>query len=159
MKLKDFKLKMISELSSIYEMDELNSISNLLAEDYLKIPRSKILLANEIDLNESNHLLFISALERLKTHEPIQYVLGKTSFMDLEFKVNSSVLIPRPETEELVRLILKENLDGKEILDIGTGSGCIAISIAKNLPNSKVTALDISNDAIEVAKELSLIHI
>ena len=73
--------------------------------------------------------------------------------MDLEFKVNSSVLIPRPETEELVRLILKENLDGKEILDIGTGSGCIAISIAKNLPNSKVSALDISNDAIEVAKE------
>ena len=153
MTLQDFKLKMISELSSIYEMDELNSIFNLLAEDYLKIPRSKILLANEIDLNESNQLLFLSALERLKNHEPIQYVLGKTSFMDLEFKVNSSVLIPRPETEELVRLILKENLDGKEILDIGTGSGCIAISIAKNLPNSKVTALDISNDAIEVAKE------
>ena len=78
-------------------------------------------------------------LERLKTHEPIQYLLGKTSFMDLEFKVNSSVLIPRPETEELVRLILKENLDGKEILDIGTGSGCIAISLAKNLPNSKIS--------------------
>ena len=153
MKLKDFKLKMISELSSIYEMDELNSIFNLLAEDYLKIPRSKILLADEIHLDESNQILFLSALERLKTHEPIQYVLGKTSFMDLEFKVNSSVLIPRPETEELVRLMLKENLDGKEILDIGTGSGCIAISIAKNLPDAKVTALDISSDALEVAKE------
>ena len=153
MTLQDFKLKMISELSSIYEMDELNSIFNLLSEDYLKIPRSKILLADEIHLEESNQILFLSALERLKTHEPIQYILGKTSFMDLEFKVNSSVLIPRPETEELVRLILKENLDGKEILDIGTGSGCIAISIAKNLPNSKVSALDISNDAIEVAKE------
>ena len=153
MTLQDFKLKMISELSSIYEMDELNSIFNLLSEDYLKIPRSKILLADEIHLEESNQTLFLSALERLKTHEPIQYLLGKTSFMDLEFKVNSSVLIPRPETEELVRLILKENLDGKEILDIGTGSGCIAISIAKNLPNSKVSALDISNDAIEVAKE------
>ena len=153
MTLQDFKLKMISELSSIYEMDELNSIFNLLSEDYLKIPRSKILLADEIHLEESNQTLFLSALERLKTHEPIQYLLGKTSFMDLEFKVNSSVLIPRPETEELVRLILKENLDGKEILDIGTGCGCIAISIAKNLPNSKVSALDISNDAIEVAKE------
>ena len=153
MTLQDFKLKMISELSSIYEMDELNSIFNLLSEDYLKIPRSKILLADEIHLEESNQTLFLSALERLKTHEPIQYLLGKTSFMDLEFKVNSSVLIPRPETEELVRLILNENLDGKEILDIGTGSGCIAISIAKNLPNSKVSALDISNDAIEVAKE------
>ena len=153
MTLKDFKLKMISELSSIYDMDELNSIFNLLSEDYLKISRSKILLADEIDLNESNQTLFLSALERLKTHEPIQYILGKTNFMDLEFKVNSSVLIPRPETEDLVRLILKEDFDGKEILDIGTGSGCIAISLAKNLPNSKVTALDISSDALKVAKE------
>ena len=153
MTLQDFKLKMISELSSIYEMDELNSIFNLLSEDYLKIPRSKILLADEIDLNESNQNLFSSALERLKTHEPIQYVLGKTTFMDLEFKVNSSVLIPRPETEELVRLMLKEDLDGKEVLDIGTGSGCIAISLTKNLHNAKVSALDISKDALEVALE------
>ena len=158
MTLLDFKLKMISELSLIYEMDELNSIFNLLSEDYLKIPRSKILLADEIDLDESNQALFLSALKRLKTHEPIQYVLGKTSFMDLEFKVNSSVLIPRPETEELVRLILKEDLDGKEILDIGSGSGCIAISLAKNLPNSKVTALDISSDALEIAKENARIN-
>ena len=90
MTLQDFKSKMISKLSSIYEMDELNSIYNLLAEHYLKIPRSKILLANEIHLNESDQTLFLSALERLKTHEPIQYVLGKTTFMDLEFKVNSS---------------------------------------------------------------------
>ena len=153
MTLQDFKLKMISELSSIYEMDELNSVFNLLSEDYLKIPRSKILLADEIDLNESNQNLFSSALERLKTHEPIQYVLGKTTFMDLEFKVNSSVLIPRPETEELVRLMLKEDLDGKEVLDIGTGSGCIAISLTKNLHNAKVSALDISKDALEVALE------
>ena len=153
MTLQDFKLKMISELSSIYEMDELNSIFNLLAEDYLKIPRSKILLANEIDLNESNQNLFSSALERLKTHMPIQYVLGKTIFMNLEFKVNSSVLIPRPETEELVRLMLKEDLDGKEVLDIGTGSGCIAISLTKNIYNAKVSALDISKDALEVALE------
>ena len=144
MTLQDFKLKMIAELSSIYETDELNSIFFLISEEFLQIPRSKILLADEIDLNESNQNLFSSALERLKTHEPIQYVLGKTSFMDLEFKVNSSVLIPRPETEELVRLMLKEDLDGKEILDIGAGSGCIAISLAKNLPNAKITALDIS---------------
>ena len=153
MTLQDFKLKMISEISSIYEIDELNSIFHLLAEDYLKIPRSKILLADEIDLNESNQSLFSSAIERLKNHEPIQYVLGKTNFMGLEFKVNSSVLIPRPETEELVRLMLKEDLDGKEILDIGTGSGCIAITLAKYLPNSKVSAMDISSDALKVAKE------
>ena len=153
MTLQDFKLKMISELSSIYEIDELNSIFNLLAEDYLKIPRSKILLADEVYLDESNQNFFLSAFERLKTHEPIQYILGKTNFLDLEFKVNSSVLIPRPETEELVRLMLKEDLDGKEILEIGTGSGCIAISLAKNLPNAKVSALDISIDALEVARE------
>ena len=153
MTLQDFKLKMISELSSIYEMDELNSIFNILSEEYLKIPRSKILLANEICLDDEKQTLFLSALERLKTHEPIQYILGKTSFMDMEFKVNSSVLIPRPETEELVRLILKEDLDGKEILDIGTGSGCIAISLAKYLPNAKVTALDISSDSLRVAKQ------
>ncbi len=158
MTLQDFKLKMISELSSIYEMDELNSVFNLISEDYLKIPRSKILLANEIDLNESNKNLFLNALERLKTHEPIQYVLGKTNFMDLEFKVNNSVLIPRPETEELVRLMLKEDLDGKEILDIGTGSGCIAISLAKNLSNEKVSALDISKDALEVARENAVLN-
>ena len=153
MTLQDFKLKMISELSSIYENDELNSIFNLISEEYLKIPRSKILLADEIDLDDEKQTLFLSSLERLKSHEPVQYVLGKTTFMDLEFKVNSSVLIPRPETEELVRLMLKEDLDGKEILDIGTGSGCIAISLAKNLPNVKVSALDISKDAIDVARE------
>ena len=153
MTLQDFKLKMISELSSIYEIDELNSIFNLLSEDYLKTPRSKTLLADEINLDDEREILFLSALVRLKTHEPIQYILGKTSFMDLEFKVNSSVLIPRPETEELVMLMLKEDLDGKEILDVGTGSGCIAISLAKNLPNSKVSALDISKEALEVARE------
>ena len=153
MTLQDFKLKMISELSSIYEMDELNSIFNILSEEYLKIPRSKILLANEIYLDDEKQTLFLSSLERLKTHEPIQYILGKTSFMDMEFKVNSSVLIPRPETEELVRLMLKEDLDGKEILDVGTGSGCIAISLAKYLPNTKVTALDISSNSLRVAKQ------
>ena len=158
MTLQDFKLKMISELSSIYETEELNSIFNLLSEEYLKIPRSKILLADEIDLDDEKQTIFLSSLKRLKTHEPIQYVLGKTTFMDIDFKVNSSVLIPRPETEELVRLMLKEDLDGKEILDIGTGSGCIAISLAKNLPNAKITALDISKDAIDVAKENARIN-
>ena len=153
MTLADFKNKMKSTLSSIYEIDELNSIFFLISEEYLQIPRSKILLANEIELDSNKESLFLDALNRLKTHEPIQYVLGKTTFMNLEFNVNSNVLIPRPETEELVRLMLKEDLDGKEILDIGTGSGCIAISLAKNLPNAKVTALEISEEAIDVAKE------
>ena len=153
MTLADFKNKMKSTLSSIYEIDEMNSIFFLISEEFLQIPRSKILLADEIELDSNKEILFLDALNRLKTHEPIQYVLGKITFMDLEFKVNSNVLIPRPETEELVRLMLKEGLDGKEILDIGTGSGCIAISLAKNLPNAKVSAIDISEDALEVARE------
>ena len=153
MTLADFKNNMKSTLSSIYETDELNSIFYLISEEFLQIPRSKILLANEIELDSNKERLFNDALNRLKAHEPIQYVLGKTTFMDLEFKVNSNVLIPRPETEELVRLMLKEDLDGKEILDIGTGSGCIAVSLAKNLPNVKVTALEICEEAINVAKE------
>jgi release factor glutamine methyltransferase len=100
----------------------------------------------------------LDALDRLKKNEPVQYVLGKAAFMDLEFNVNSNVLIPRPETEELVRLMLKDELDGKEILDIGTGSGCIAISLAKALPNAKVSALDISKEALKVARENAKIN-
>ncbi len=153
MTLADFKNKMKSTLSSIYESDELNSIFYLISEEFLQIPRSKILLADEIELDSNKEKLFLDALDRLTSNEPVQYVIGKTTFIDLEFNVNSNVLIPRPETEELVRLMLKEDLDGKEILDIGTGSGCIAISLAKNLPNAKVSALDISEEALIVARE------
>ena len=152
MTLADFKNKMKSTLSSIYESDELNSIFYLISEEFLQIPRSKILLADEIELDSNKEGLFLDALDRLISNEPVQYVIGKTTFMDLEFNVNSNVLIPRPETEELVRLMLKEDLDGKEILDIGTGSGCIAISLAKHYPNANVTVLDVSKDAIELSK-------
>ncbi len=158
MTLADFKNKMKSTLSSIYESDELNSIFYLISEEFLQISRSKILLADEIELDSKKQKLFLDALDRLKKNEPVQYVIGKTTFMDLEFNVNSNVLIPRPETEELVRLMLKDELDGKEILDIGTGSGCIAISLAKNLPNAKVSALDISEEALRVARENAKIN-
>ena len=158
MTLADFKNKIKSRLSSIYESDELNSIFYIISEEFLQISRSKILLADEIELDSKKQKLFLDALDRLKKNEPVQYVLGKAAFMDLEFNVNSNVLIPRPETEELVRLMLKDELDGKEILDIGTGSGCIAISLAKNLPNAKVSALDISEEALRVARENAKIN-
>ena len=158
MTLQDFKLKMITELSSIYKTDELNSIFNLISEEYLKIPRSKILLADEIDLDEVKQTLFLSSLDRLKTHEPIQYVLGKTSFMDLEFKVNSSVLIPRPETEELVSWVISTNPINKKILDIGTGSGCIAISLAKFIKSSNLTAWDINQEILEIARKNAFLN-
>ena len=158
MTLADFKNKMKSTLSSIYESDELNSIFYLISEEFLQTPRSKMLLADEIELDSNKEGLFLDALDRLISNEPVQYVIGKTTFMDLEFNVNSNVLIPRPETEELVRLMLKEDLDGKEILDIGTGSGCIAISLAKSLPNAKVSALDISEETLKVARENAKIN-
>ena len=97
----------------------------------------------------------IDVLSELKKQKPIQYILGETEFYGLPFKVNESVLIPRPETEELVEWVLKR-VDSNEsinILDIGTGSGCIAISLAKNLPNAKVYALDISAKALKTAKQ------
>jgi release factor glutamine methyltransferase len=89
----------------------------------------------------------------IKQNFPIQYILGEAYFYELTFKVNDSVLIPRPETEELVELILKENTKPKSLLDIGTGSGCIPIALKKNLPTCHVSACDISLDALKVAKQ------
>jgi release factor glutamine methyltransferase len=97
------------------------------------------------------------SLQRLKSEEPIQYILGETDFYGLSFKLNSNVLIPRPETEELVDWMLTRqpttNNQQLNILDIGTGSGCIAISLAKSLKNTKVYALDVSSDALKIAEE------
>jgi len=153
MKLASFKKEFLESITPLYNKDEARSLYYMLCEEYLALSKSKLIIAEDMDLSveKTNHLY--NCLERLKKHEPIQYVLGNTKFCGLNFFVNESVLIPRPETEELVRLMLKEDLDGKEILDIGTGSGCIAISLAKNLPNAKVTALDISEEALIVARE------
>tara|TARA_B100000959_G_scaffold86388_1_gene91750 strand:+ start:222 stop:1055 length:834 start_codon:yes stop_codon:yes gene_type:complete len=158
MKLASFKKEFLESVIPLYNKDEARSLYYMLCEEYLALSKSKLIIAEDMDLSveKNNHLY--NCLERLKKHEPIQYVLGKTLFMGMNFKVNPSVLIPRPETEELVRLMLKEDLDGKEILDIGTGSGCIAISLAKNLPNAKVTSLDISEEALEVARENAKIN-
>jgi release factor glutamine methyltransferase len=101
---------------------------------------------------------FESAIYRLSQHEPIQYIIGETEFFGLKFKVDKNVLIPRPETEELVQWILNDIKESRtpsklRILDIGTGSGCIAISLAKNLPNAEIFALDISEKALKTARE------
>ena len=102
---------------------------------------------------------FQKAIFRLKIHEPIQYIIGETEFYGLPFKVNKHTLIPRPETEELVEWIYIEfsnqqsTINNQQFLDIGTGTGCIAISLAKNLPNAKVSALDISEEALKIAQQ------
>jgi release factor glutamine methyltransferase len=114
-------------------------------------------LEPDMRLSESEMLTFHFAVKDLLKNKPIQYIIGETEFCDLKFKVNENVLIPRPETSEMIYKIVnrQRTTDNRQlsILDIGTGSGCIAISLAKQIPNSKVYALDISEKALEVAKE------
>ena len=152
MKLASFKKEFLESITPLYNKDEASSLYYMLCEESLALSKSKLIIAEDMDLSIEKTNQLYNCLDRLKKHEPIQYVLGKTLFMGMNFKVNPSVLIPRPETEELLRLMLKEDLDGKEILDIGSGSGCIAISLAKHSPKVKVTALDTSKDAIELSQ-------
>lgn len=142
------------ELSSIYSLGEINSFIYIIFEQVLSYKKIDTNINNKEIVNEESLKIIYKIVERLKNNEPIQYIFGETDFYDLEFKLNKDTLIPRPETEELVDLIIKENFDKNiSILDIGTGSGCIAISLKKNLPLSKVSAIDISSNAISMAKE------
>lgn len=154
MKLKTIQNIYKEELGDLYPLEEIDSFFYILLDAYYKIAR--IDLAMDYDLSVINTKPILNALELLKAQKPIQYILGETEFYGLMFKVNKNTLIPRPETEELVGWVIKDCV-GKEkevkILDIGTGSGCIAISLAKNLPKAKVFALDVSREALEVAKE------
>jgi release factor glutamine methyltransferase len=163
MKLKQIKDLFQSELKELYEVEEIDHFFFMLTEFYLSVNRLQLALNPEIIVTNEKNELFKEALKSFKNYLPIQYIIGETEFFGLPFKVNSSVLIPRPETEELVEWILKRQVTNKNqlrILDIGTGSGCIAISLAKNLPNAKVYALDISNDALKIAiKNAQLNHV
>jgi release factor glutamine methyltransferase len=116
------------------------------------------ILCKDTQIPENEKKIIASIVERLKKMEPIQYILGETEFYSLPFFVDSSVLIPRPETEELVDMIIRDARDGafRKILDIGTGSGCIAVVLAKHIDNAEVTAIDISENALETAKRNAL---
>jgi len=146
------------ELDTIYGKDEVNSFFFLCTEYYLSVPRIQLTLEPEFAITKPETETFFKVLEDLKQQKPIQYILGETEFYGLLFKVNEHVLIPRPETEELVDLIIRSITASAveksiKILDIGTGSGCIAISLAKNLPKAEVYALDVSSEALTMAKE------
>lgn len=144
------------ELDTLYGKDEVDSFFNLLLEFYLDLNRIDLVLNPNLTITKTEEQPLFEALSRLKLEEPIQYILGETEFYGLKFKVSKHTLIPRPETEELVNWILEQvtsNNNQLSILDIGTGSGCIAISLAKNLPNAKVYAMDISKEALKIAKE------
>ena len=153
MKLKDIQNRFHEELDTFYVNEEVDSFFYMLIDSYYQV--SRIQLALDADYSIDKVDIILNALDLLNQQIPIQYILGQTEFYGLPFKVNEHTLIPRPETEELVEWILKHvSVDNQiSILDIGTGSGCIAISLAKHLPNAKVYALDISTDALAIAKE------
>ncbi|MFK5958200.1 MAG: peptide chain release factor N(5)-glutamine methyltransferase [Lutibacter sp.] len=155
MLVQQFKKQFISELSSTYPETEIQSFFNILIEFKLNLSRVELALQPTLEFNEIDYPYFQNALSLLKKNKPIQYIIGKTEFYGLTFNVNQHVLIPRPETEELVDWIIKDfkNVPNIKILDIGTGSGCIAISLAKNLLNAELFALDVSSEALKTAKE------
>ncbi|HUH18398.1 peptide chain release factor N(5)-glutamine methyltransferase [Albibacterium sp.] len=152
--IKHLKHRFISHLESNYGVDESVELFWMSMEHILQIPRLQLKMKQSIDLSDAQQSILNYILSEMQTGKPIQYILGYAWFYNQKFAVNESVLIPRPETEELVSLILNEN-SGKDlrVLDIGTGSGCIPISLKKNLPEkSKVIGVDISEDALNVAR-------
>lgn len=141
------------KLSQVYDTQEAENLAFLVAEDFYSVSKSDYILDNPLS-NKIDFSRFDSIIERLLNNEPIQHIKGEVEFYDLRFKVSKAVLIPRPETEELVHLIIQENKHKQNlsIIDYCTGSGCIAICLDKNL-NATTTAYDISEEALLIANE------
>lgn len=157
--IKELERTINSLLQSIYPPQEAEEISYRLLDSLLSFTKIDIALNSEAQVSGEQEEVLNLAVDRLLKNEPLQYVLGVADFYDLTFKVNTSVLIPRPETEELVKLIIDHHKHSSaSILDIGTGSGCIPISLKKNIPNAKVSACDISQDALALAKENAVLN-
>lgn len=141
-------------ISSLYPQYEAEAVARMIAEDIFGFSLTDC-LADRVTLSVSQQAQLESVIRRLQSGEPVQYIIGSTVFCGHRFLVTPSVLIPRPETEDLVNLILCDVGDCSQQLDVcdaGTGSGCIAISLQKAMPQSRVTALDISQEALEVAR-------
>ncbi len=158
MTLLEFKQKLLTELNQLYPKNEIDSFYKLLIDYQLNYSSVDIALNPHVEITSENLDFLLTTLTALKQEKPIQHILGETAFYGFPFKVNEHTLIPRPETEELVDWILQEvrpyNKETKlSILDIGTGSGCIAISLAKHLQGATVYALDVSENALQIAKQ------
>lgn len=148
------KKLILDRLSTFYSRQEIESLSRLIFEKIPGLSRLQVHLNQHETISDANLAQIKEIIDRLTRFEPIQYILGDTEFYELTLKVNRAVLIPRPETEELVDWIIKDcHLLNPAILDIGTGSGCIPISLVKNIPGSSAEGWDISTDALMVAKE------
>jgi release factor glutamine methyltransferase len=158
MLLQDFKKHFFSELENQYPTTEIQSFFNILIEFQLHLSRIEVALQPNLEIRNSDLDFLQKALSDLKKNIPIQYIIGSTEFYGLPFAVNKNVLIPRPETEELVSWIIEnyklQTPNSKlSLLDIGTGSGCIAISLAKKLPYANISAIDISSEALKTAQQ------
>ncbi|WP_439181821.1 peptide chain release factor N(5)-glutamine methyltransferase [Carboxylicivirga taeanensis] len=156
--IQQFSARLLSELKGSYPDYEIKQFGKLLLQHVLDIDNTQLLLMNNEFLKPEQLKKLESFIDLLKTHTPIQYIIGNTEFYGLRLEVNSSVLIPRPETEELVDWILKEEGAPKSLLDIGTGSGCIALSLKAHLPTCDVTAWDISPEALQTAGQNAKNH-
>ena len=140
-------------LQDIYPPEEVKALSMLICCDMLGLDALDIYMGKDIILSECKQRELENIIFRLQKNEPIQYIRGFAEFCGRKFKVAPGVLIPRPETAELVELIVKENPGARHLLDIGTGSGCIAISLSKSLPGARVDAWDISEEALAIARK------
>lgn len=149
--------RFIDDLSRLYHPDEIRQLCYLLAEDRFGWSKAHYLLNRQAVLGEEDVAWLKSALSALQGAHPIQYILGHAWFMGMKLAVSDAVLIPRPETEELVHLIVNHHRKtaptALRIIDIGTGSGCIAIALKKALPHAHICALDVSDDALHVARQ------
>jgi release factor glutamine methyltransferase len=162
--IKDVFLSFQQGLEGLYDAREIEAITVMVLSEITYLSRAKIKAFPDDDIPPDAVEKLPNILEELKTGKPVQYILGTTEFYGLPFLVNPAVLIPRPETEELVEWVLAsfklkvERTKSVSILDIGTGSGCIAVSLKKNLPDAAVTAIDISGDALHTAKQNAVIN-
>ncbi len=154
---------LVRQITLNEDPDEIQSITYQVLENLLGLSRTDILSEKQVNITNIEARLS-ETVKRINHHEPLQYIIGEADFFGRKFTVNPAVLIPRPETEELVHLIISELKERpleierdenakKRILDIGTGSGCIPISLALEILNSEVFALDISEDALNVAEQ------
>ena len=173
MTIKQYRAHFNESLKHLYPTSEIDSFFFLILEEYMGFKRVDIVLKSDFLIDKKSLNLMQIATKQLEQEIPIQYIIGKTEFLGLPFNVNKEVLIPRPETEELVEQVLKEvsltkicktstdlasNEKQLKILDIGTGSGCIAISLKKQLPSSKTSAMDVSDEALRIAKKNAVLN-
>jgi release factor glutamine methyltransferase len=153
--LKDLKHQFVNLISTVYELDECTALFDLTADRYLNISRLSYFQMQNNTVNVPLVHQVLQVANELSTGKPLQYIFGDTVFYGLKFFVNSNVLIPRPETEELVHLIIqtvrKSTHVTNNLLDIGTGTGCIPITLKKHLNNLEVSAIDVSPEALDVA--------